>query len=305
MSTPEAPTTGHGDISTGVAGGDSNASATRITPGNALRPEDIALEVKTGLAKPTEDVAEYALRLGDDALILAQRLGHWISRAPELEEDIALGNIALDQLGHARSFLTYAGAGTPKEDGTPQSEDDLAYFRREHEFRSVQLFEQPNGDFAATIARQFVVSYYQYELYRRLTESTDATLAAIAAKAVKEVDYHRDHSTQWVLRLAGGTEESRQRMIHSLRTMWPYVNELFQDDDLTRRLAEAGAAVVPSSLREDFDRLVADVLNEAELEVPDVPAAPGGGRYGKHSEHLGYILAEMQVLAREHPGASW
>ncbi|RAX17018.1 phenylacetate-CoA oxygenase subunit PaaI [Pseudarthrobacter sp. AG30] len=308
MSTPETSThesTGHGDISTGVAGGDSNASATRITPGNALRPEDIALEVKTGLVKPSGDVAEYALRLGDDALILAQRLGHWISRAPELEEDIALGNIALDQLGHARSFLTYAGAGMPKEDGTATSEDELAYFRREHEFRSVQLFEQPNGDFAATIARQFAVSYYQYELYRRLTESTDATLAAIAAKAVKEVDYHRDHSSQWVLRLAGGTEESRQRMIHGLRLMWPYVNELFQDDDLTQRLAEAGAAVAPSSLRGDFDRLVTAVLTEAELEVPDVPAAPGGGRYGKHSEHLGYILAEMQVLAREHPGASW
>ncbi|MCT9625580.1 phenylacetate-CoA oxygenase subunit PaaC [Pseudarthrobacter equi] len=304
MSTPDT-TTGHGDISTGVAGGDSNASATRITPGNALRPEDIALEVKTGLAKPTEDVAEYALRIGDDALILAQRLGHWISRAPELEEDIALGNIALDQLGHARSFLTYAGGAMTNDDGSAKSEDDLAYFRREHEFRSIQLFEQPNGDFAATIARQFVVSYYQFELYRRLTESTDATLAAIAAKAVKEVDYHRDHSAQWVLRLAGGTEESRKRMIHGLRTMWPYVAELFRDDELTERLAQAGAAVVPSSLREDFDRLTGEVLKEAELEVPDVPAAPGGGREGRHSEHLGYLLAEMQVLAREHPGASW
>lgn len=301
MSSPETSTytEGHGDISTGVAGGDSNASATRITPGNALRPEDIALEVKTGLVKPTEDAAEYALRLGDDALILAQRLGHWISRAPELEEDIALGNIALDQLGHARSFLTYAGAAWDK------SEDELAYFRREHEFRSVQLFEQPNGDFAATIARQFVVSYYQYELYRRLTESTDATISAIAAKAVKEVDYHRDHSAQWVLRLAGGTEESRTRMIHGLRTMWPYVAELFRDDELTERLAEAGIAVAPSSLKEDFDRLIGEILAEAELEVPDVPAAPGGGRQGKHSEHLGYLLAEMQVLAREHPGASW
>ncbi|NUS37193.1 MAG: phenylacetate-CoA oxygenase subunit PaaC [Pseudarthrobacter sp.] len=278
---------------------EANASATRITPGNALRPEDIALEVKTGLAKPSEDIAEYALRLGDDALILAQRLGHWISRAPELEEDIALGNIALDQLGHARSFLTYAGAAWDK------SEDDLAYFRREHEFRSVQLFEQPNGDFAATIARQFVVSYYQYELYRRLTESTDATISAIAAKAVKEVDYHRDHSAQWVLRLAGGTEESRTRMVHGLRTMWPYVGELFRDDELTGRLAQAGAAVEPSTLKADFDRLTGEVLKEAELEVPDVPAAPGGGRQGKHSEHLGYLLAEMQVLAREHPGASW
>lgn len=183
--------------------GDSNASATRITPGNALRPEDIALEVRTGLARPDQDVAEYALRLGDDALILAQRLGHWISRGPELEEDVALGNIALDQLGHARSFLSYAG-GALGEDGAAKTEDDLAYFRREHEFRSAHLFEQPNGDFAATIARQFIVSYYQFELYRGLTESTDETLAAIAAKAVKEVDYHRDHSAQWVLRLAGG-----------------------------------------------------------------------------------------------------
>jgi ring-1,2-phenylacetyl-CoA epoxidase subunit PaaC len=297
--TEAAETHGHGDISTGVAGGDSNASATRITPGNALRPEDIALEVRTGLAKPTEDAAEFALRLGDDALILSQRLGHWISRAPELEEDIALGNIALDQLGHARSFLSYAGGAWDK------TEDELAYFRSETEFRSIQIFEQPNGDFAATIARQFVVSYYQYELYRRLTQSTDATLAAISAKAVKEVDYHRDHSAQWILRLAGGTDESRRRIIHGLKMLWPYVEELFRDDELTGRLAAAGAAVEPSSLRPEFDRLTGEILAEAGLDVPDVPAAPGGGRSGKHSEHLGYILAEMQVLAREHPGASW
>lgn len=276
-----------------------NESATRITPGNALRPEDIALEVRTGLAKPDADIAEYALRLGDDALILAQRLGHWISRGPELEEDVALGNIALDQLGHARSFLSYAGGFNGK------SEDDLAYFRREHEFRSAHLFEQPNGDFAATIARQFVVSYYQFELYRRLTETRDGMLAAIAAKAVKEVDYHRDHSAQWILRLAGGTEESRRRMIQGLQLMWPYVAELFQDDALTTRLAAAGAAVEPSSLRGDFDRLTGAILAEAELEVPEVQPAPGGGRRGMHSEHLGYILAEMQVLAREYPGASW
>jgi len=299
----ETETTGHGDISVGVTtagtSGDATASATRITPGNALRPEDIALAVSRGTAKPTEDVAEFALRLGDDALILAQRLGHWISRAPELEEDIALGNIALDQLGHARSFLSYAGGLNGK------SEDELAYFRSEDEFRSVELFEQPNGDFAVTIARQFVVSYYQFELYRRLTQSADATLAGIAAKAVKEVDYHRDHSAQWVLRLALGTDESRRKMIHGFKVIWPYVDELFADDDLTARLAAAGAAVEPSSLRADFDRLTGEVLAEAELEVPQVPAALGGGRRGKHSEHLGYMLAEMQVLARQHPGASW
>ncbi|WP_311213828.1 MULTISPECIES: 1,2-phenylacetyl-CoA epoxidase subunit PaaC [unclassified Arthrobacter] len=294
---------GHGDISVGVHGagafGDGSASATRITPGNALRPEDIALEISRGQVKPTEDVAEFALRIGDDGLILAQRLGHWISRAPELEEDIALGNIALDQLGHARSFLTYAGAAWGK------SEDDLAYFRREHEFRSAHLFEQPNGDFAATIARQFIVSYYQYELYTKLMESTDATLAAISAKAVKEVDYHRDHSAQWVLRLAGGTDESRERIIQGFKLVWPYVDELFEDDELTTRLAEAGVAVQPSTLRAGFDRLTGDIMAEAELEIPGVPQSLGGGRRGKHSEFLGYILAEMQVLAREHPGASW
>ncbi|WP_432393339.1 1,2-phenylacetyl-CoA epoxidase subunit PaaC [Pseudarthrobacter sp. L19] len=310
MSTPEAATTnatdhdgGHGNISVGVAGagagGDGMASATRITPGNALRPEDIALAVSRGTATPDADAAELALRLGDDALVLAQRLSHWISRAPELEEDIALGNIALDQLGHARSFLTYAGG----LDG--RSEDDLAYFRREHEFRSVQLFEQPNGDFAVTIARQFAVSYYQFELYRQLAQSSDAMIAGIAAKAVKEVDYHRDHSAQWVLRLALGTEESRARMIHGLAVVWPYVDELFRDDELTGRLSDAGVAVQPSSLRADFDRLTGEVLAEAELEVPKVQPAPGGGRRGLHSEHLGYLLAEMQVLAREHPGASW
>ncbi|ALE93120.1 phenylacetate-CoA oxygenase [Arthrobacter alpinus] len=274
-----------------------DSSATRITRGNALRPEDIAEATRQGTATASQDVAEYALRLGDDALILAQRLGHWISRAPELEEDVALGNIALDQLGHARSFLTYAGSAWGK------NEDELAYFRREPEFRSAHLFEQPNGDFAATIARQFIVANYQYRLYRELTQSTDAMLAAIAAKAVKEVDYHLDHSTQWVLRLAGGTEESRRRMIAGFKLMWPYVGELFEDDPLTTRLGEAG--VVPPSLRAEFDRAVAVVFDEADLEIPVSATATGGGRRGHHSEHLGLLLAEMQVLAREFPGASW
>jgi ring-1,2-phenylacetyl-CoA epoxidase subunit PaaC len=272
---------------------EANASATRITPGNALRPEDIAL-LET---RPADAVAQYALGLGDDALILAQRLGWWISRAPELEEDVALANIALDQIGHARSFLTYAGRAWDK------TEDDLAYFRREPEFRSVHLVEQPNGDFARTIARQLVVALYQWELYSRLAGSTDPTLAAIAAKAVKEVDYHRDHSIQWVLRLALGTEESRRRMIAGLTLTWPYVEELFADYPLIDGLGDAG--VRPSSLRAPFDAAVRAVLDEAGLEPPAVPGAVGGGRLGRHSEHLGYILAEMQVLAREHPGASW
>ena len=277
--------------------GDSSASATRITPGFALRPEDIALAAAEGTTKPGEDVAEYALRLGDDALILAQRLGHWISRGPELEEDVALGNIALDQLGHARSFLSYAGAAWDK------SEDELAYFRREPEFRSAHLFEQPNGDFAATIARQFIAANYQFPLYQALTGSSDPMLAAIAAKAVKEVDYHLDHSSQWVLRLAGGTAESRRRMEAGLKIMWPFVGELFEDDELTARLGSAG--VLPSRLRAEFDRSTRAILAEAELDVSGHPMATGGGRRGQHSEYLGFLLAEMQVLAREFPGASW
>jgi ring-1,2-phenylacetyl-CoA epoxidase subunit PaaC len=268
-------------------------TATRITPGNALRPEDVIDSSEV----PTDAVAQYAVRLGDDALVLAQRLGWWIARAPELEEDVALGNIALDQLGHARSFLSYAAKAWGK------TEDDLAYFRDELEFRSAWLFEQPNGDFARTIARGFVASFYQYELYRRLTESADATLAAIAAKAVKEVDYHRDHAGQWVLRLALGTDESRRRMTVALADTWPYVDELFRDDALIDELD--GIAVRPSELRADFDRLVGTVLTDAELDTPTGFVARGGGRLGNHTEYLGPLLAEMQVLARAHPEATW
>jgi len=280
-----------------VATGDSAASATRITPGDALRPEDIAAQVAAGSVMVPQDVASYALRLGDDALILAQRLGWWVSRAPELEEDVALGNIALDLIGHARSFLSYAGGAWDK------TEDDLAYFRDETQFRCVHLVQQPNGDFARTIARQLVVSTFQYLLYGRLVDSGDVTLAAISAKAVKEVDYHQDHSYQWVLRLSQGTEQSRGRMLRGLELTWPYIAELFDDDELIERLE--GIAVRPSSLRADFDFRIAQVLAEAELEVQNVPRASGGGRAGLHSEYLGPLLAEMQVLAREHPGATW
>jgi len=265
----------------------------RISAGDALTSEKIT---EAGV-KPTEAVANYAQRLGDDALILAQRLGWWIARAPELEEDVALANIALDQLGHARSFLSFAALAWGK------SEDDLAYFRSEAEFTNAQLFEQPNGDFAHTIARQFIASHYQFELYRRLTGSSDATLAAIAAKAVKEVDYHRDHAVQWVLRLALGTAESRSRMVAGLASMWPYVDELFRDDELVVSLGTV--AVLPSGLREDFDTVTAAVLAEAELERPEGFVARGGGRFGVHTEFLGPLLAELQVLARAHPEATW
>ena len=251
----------------------------------------------TGAIAASADIAEYALRLGDDALILSQQLGAWISRAPELEEDVALGNIALDLLGHARSFLHYAGS----YDG--RSEDDLAFFRDEPEFRCAWIVQQPNGDFAQTIARQFVVSTYMFELYSGLRASTDETFAAIAEKSLKEVDYHRDHAVQWMLRLAGGTEESRERIIRAIGDVWPYVDELFRDDELIERLGEAAAR--PSTLRAGFDGVVDTVFSEAELSIPGVAASSAGGRHGKHAAPLGHILAEMQVLARRHPGASW
>jgi ring-1,2-phenylacetyl-CoA epoxidase subunit PaaC len=245
----------------------------------------------------SEAVAEYALGLGDDALVLAHRLGEWITNAPELEEDVALGNIGLDLLGHARSLLTYASTAWDR------SEDDLAYFRGEAEFRSHQLFEQPNGDFAQTIARQLIASVYFGELYRALSSSTDATLAAIAAKAAKEVSYHLDHSIQWLQRLGLGTEFSHERMQHGLDAMWPYVDELFRPDARANDLD--GAAVQPTELRPAFDALVPRLIVEAGLAVPDLPAVRGGGRDGIHSEALGPMLAEMQVLARAHPGATW
>ncbi len=268
-------------------------SATKISAGQALTAEDIAAAGLTA----SDDVARYALRLGDDSLILAQRLGYWISRAPELEEDIALGNIALDLLGHARSFLTYAGTAWGK------TEDELAYFRDEHEFTTCHLVQLENGDFGQTIAKQILFSIYQYELYLNLSKSSDVTLAGIAAKALKEVEYHVDHAWQWMLRLGNGTEESHRRMQRGLDVAWPYIDELFEDDDLVRSLP--GVAVLPSSLRPAFDEAVAQVISESTLSVPDVEQAATGGRRGEHREALAYILIEMQSLARQHPGVTW
>ncbi len=247
------------------------------------------------------DLSTYALRLGDDSLVLAQRLVEWSSRAPALEEDIALSNIALDLLGQARSLLSYAG----DVDGSGRSEDDLAYLRPESEFLNCQLVELPNGDFAHTMARQLFFSTYQLALYRRLAGSADETLAAVAAKAAKEVDYHRDHAEQWLLRLGDGTDESHQRMQAGLDHVWPYVDELFGDDAASSLLAAAGVAALPSSLRAECDERWTAVIAEATLEVPQPTHRSRGGRDGVHTEHLGYLLAELQHIARSHPGATW
>ncbi len=240
---------------------------------------------------------EYVLGLADDALISAQRLGWWISRAPELEEDVALANIGLDQLGQARSLLTYAGV----VEGAGRTEDDLAYLRDDREFRNVLLVERPMTDFGVAMARLLVFATWQWHLYRDLGDSSDATLAGVAGKAVKEVAYHVDHASQWVLRLGDGTDESHARMQRALEAEWPYVDELFAP----LATSVTGGVVDPTSLRDRVLADVVEVVERATLTVPDVPPALGGGREGRHTEHLGYLLAEMQHLHRSHPGATW
>jgi len=246
-------------------------------------------------------IAGYALQLGDDALIAAQRLSEWVARAPELEEDVALANVALDLLGQARPLLSYAG----QVEGRGRTEDDLAYFRDEREFTNLQITEFACGDFGEAIARQLVFSCYQFELYQRLQSARDETLAAVAAKAVKEVAYHRDHAAQWTLRLGDGTEESHRRMQAGLTRCWPYVAEIFRPDPLGQELAARGLAVDATELRPAWGDYIAAVLREATLAWPETMPAPGGGRRGLHTEQLGQLLAEMQYLARCHPGARW
>ena len=239
------------------------------------------------------------LGLADDALVSAQRMGWWISRAPELEEDVALANIGLDQLGQARALLDHAG----RLEGAGRSEDDLAYLRDDRDFRNVHLVERPQTDFGVAMARLLVFSAYQSELYAALTRSTDPALSGVAGKAVKEVAYHLDHASRWVVRLGDGTEESHTRMQAALDAEWPFVEELFTPVD--PGLVEQGIAADPAALRPGVLDKVGAVIAEATLELPQVGPALGGGRQGLHTEHLGFLLAEMQHLARSHPGATW
>ncbi|HEX6874450.1 MAG TPA: 1,2-phenylacetyl-CoA epoxidase subunit PaaC [Nocardioidaceae bacterium] len=257
---------------------------------------DVAAERELVLAH-----VRYLLALADDTLVASQRLGEWIASAPELEEDVALANIGLDLLGQARALLTHAGG----REGRGRDEDELAYFRDERDFLNVQLVERDNGDFAVTMARLLLLATYLHELWTALLTSTDETLAAIAAKAVKEADYHVDHARMWVLRLGGGTEESHRRMQAGLDAEWPYAEELFDDSHIAPVVLETGIAVDPATLREPWLRRVEAVVDQATLTLPDSRPAVTGGRRGIHTEQMGYLLAEMQHLARSHPGASW
>jgi ring-1,2-phenylacetyl-CoA epoxidase subunit PaaC len=247
------------------------------------------------------DLFEYLLRLGDDALIAAQRLGQWSARAHEMEEDVALSNIALDQLGAARMFLTYAG----EVEGAGRDEDALAYLRDDPEFRNAQLVELPDRDFGTAIAKLLCLSTFQHLLYDQLTGSADEQIAAIAGKCVKESAYHVDHAALWTVRLGGGTRESHRRMTAALVEVWPYTDELFESDGPARRLAAIGVGVDPETLQLAWQDRVIGVLEAGELAVPETAWRPSGGRAGVHTEALSYLLAEMQVLHRAHPGATW
>lgn len=243
----------------------------------------------------------YVLRLADSSLVLAQRLGEWVGHAPALEEDLGLANVSLDLLGQARLLLAHAG----ELEGKGRGEDELAYLRGESEYLNVTLVEQPNGDFGLTIARQFLFDAWQLGMYEAMQQSADARLAAIAVKALKETRYHLRYSGGWLVRLGDGTEESHHRAQQALERLWPFVNELFATDDVDREAARAGLGPEPGALEAGWSQRVDEVLAQATLTRPERTHFNWFGKQGRHGEHLGYLLAEMQSLHRAHPGATW
>ena len=244
---------------------------------------------------------EYVLRLGDNALILGQRLAEWLGHAPALEEDIAAANVSLDLVGQARLWLSYAG----RLERTGRDEDRLAYHRDQHEFRNFTMLELPNSDYAFTTVRRFLFDAWHCLLLGGLSGSADADLAAIAAKSKKEADYHRRHSADWVVRLGDGTAESHARAQAALDALWEYSAEFFVADAVDRAMADSGEGVAADSLRAAWLADVEAVLAEATLKIPAPTQFASQGKQGAHSEHLGLILAEMQVLQRAHPDAKW
>ncbi|HEX8725499.1 MAG TPA: 1,2-phenylacetyl-CoA epoxidase subunit PaaC [Gemmatimonadaceae bacterium] len=253
---------------------------------------------ETPVANP---LFEYVVRLGDDRLVLGHRLSEWCGHGPILEEDIALSNIALDLVGQAAALLALAG----RIEGKGRDEDSLAYFRDERDFRNALLVEQPNGDFGDTIVRQFLFDAYSVLLLDALKTCGHAELAALAAKSLKEDTYHLRHSSQWMLRLGDGTAESHARVQRALDEQWRFTGELFVPDAIDDAVAAQGIRVDHAALQARWTDLVADVVTRATLTLPPAQPMAGGGRRGRHSEHLGHLLAEMQIVARSHPGASW
>ncbi|MDO5102442.1 MAG: 1,2-phenylacetyl-CoA epoxidase subunit PaaC [Lautropia sp.] len=244
---------------------------------------------------------EFLLRMGDNTLILGHRISEWCGHAPVLEEDIAMANVALDLIGQTQYWLGMAA----EKGGDGKTADHLAYLRDAYEFRNLLLVEQPNRDYARTLMRQFLFDSWHLLQLEALTASGDAEVAEVAQKAIKEVSYHLERSSDLMIRLGDGSEESHARMQKALDDLWPYVGELFIDDAVDEELAGAGVAPLPSSLREPWFRQVRAVFDEATLKMPDDEFAHRGGKQGRHTEHLGYILADMQFLQRAYPGSTW
>ena len=254
------------------------------------------------LDKPLFD---YLLRLGDSPLILAQRLGAWIGKGPILEEDMALANVGLDLLGQARMWLSYAGEVEARFARKGRDEDQLAFLRDGGEFRNLLIAEQPNGNFADTIARQFLFDAWHELALDALERSSDTRFAGIAAKAAKEVAYHVERSGDWVIRLGDGTEESHAKMQAAIDNLWMYTGEMFVVDDDEAALVDAGIAADVRALATPWRQRVDAVMDEATIKVPASAHMQRGGKQGVHTEHLGYVLAEMQFLQRAYPGAQW
>jgi ring-1,2-phenylacetyl-CoA epoxidase subunit PaaC len=274
-----------------------------------IRPEDEANARKSAnhgaFDAPTSEhqraLVDFLLRLGDDSLILGQRLSEWTGHAPSVEVDLSLANMALDLVGQATLFLDYAG----EVEGRGRDGDALAFRRDVLDFRNCLLVEQPNGDFAQTMARQFLFSTWQKMLFDRLSASADARVAAIAAKAVKEVTYHQELSAEWVIRLGDGTDESRRRLVAGLDWMWRFVPELFDTDEVSGEMTARGIGTDVTLLRGDYLASVRSVLAEATIDPPADQRPILGGRRGHHSEHLGHLLCVMQYLPRAYPDAVW
>jgi ring-1,2-phenylacetyl-CoA epoxidase subunit PaaC len=243
----------------------------------------------------------YTLRRADDALILGHRLSEWCGHAPILEEDMALTNMALDLLGQARELYSYAGA----VEGKGNDEDRLAYLRDVRQYRNLLLVEQLNGDFARTMVRQFFYSAFADLYWRAMMKSGDATLAAIAAKSEKETAYHLRHSSEWMVRLGDGTAESHARAQTAIDDLWAFTGEMFEVDPGERALIEAGIAVDPAALRPQWLKTISDIVAEATLTLPKSDWMQQGGRSGRHSEHLGHLLSELQSMQRTFPGVTW
>lgn len=249
----------------------------------------------------SDNLFQYVLRLGDDRLVLGHRLSEWCGHGPILEEDIALANIALDLIGQATLYLKLAG----ETEGKGRSEDDLAYFRDAIDYRNVQLVELAKGDYAFTIIRQFLFDVFSYHVLEQLQSSKHKELAGIAAKGFKEVRYHVRHSSEWVLRMGDGTEESHTRAQNALNELWRFTGEMFEADDIDRAMVREGIGADVEGIKPKWEAVVTDVINRATLSIPSDPPAMTGGRRGRHTESLGHMLSEMQIVARSHPGAQW